>query len=372
MAKKSTDPKTQTDETDEIAALAVEDDPQVVDEAATEEIHGNTFSISSYGADYTIDGLVKRMKNESFYVPPFQRSYVWNQRQASRFIESLLMGLPVPGLFVFKEPDSAKHLIVDGQQRLKTLQYFYSGTFRERKFRLLDVSEKWSQKSYDELGEDDRQRLDDSIIHTTIFKQELPEGDKSSIYEVFERINTGGIKLSAQEIRACVSHGSFIELLRRMNDNKDWRAIYGTKSDRLKDQELILRFLAFAYNRAAYKRPMRRFLDRFLDDNVNPDHQTADDFRTLFEKTIHEISLAIGKGAFRPEKQLNTAVFDAVMVGLSVRLQDKKPVDHKKLGEAYAALLKDEGFQKAYLKATADQEQVRTRIDAAIAAFSSV
>lgn len=210
----------------ELLPLALEDDPDVLDDAASEELETRAFTISSYGADYSIDMLVKRMRTGAFYVPDFQRAFVWNQRQASRFIESLLMGLPVPGIFMFKDPSSSsKHLIVDGQQRLKTLQLYYDGTFRERKFRLLDVADCWDGCTYDELVEDDRQRLDDSIIHTTIFKQDQPEGDKSSVYEVFERINTGGVKLSAQEIRACVSHGRLISMLRELNSNATWRAI---------------------------------------------------------------------------------------------------------------------------------------------------
>jgi hypothetical protein len=373
MTKKTSEP-TQMSLDEEIIGLATEDDAQVIDEAATEEIHGKTFSISSYGADYTVDGLVKRMKNGSFYVPPFQRSYVWNQRQASRFIESLLMGLPVPGLFVFKEVDS-RHLIIDGQQRLKSLQYFYDGIFRERKerkFQLLDVSDRWMGKTYTDLETDDSQRLDDAIIHTTIFKQDQPEGDKSSIYEVFERINTGGIKLSAQEIRASVSHGAFISLLRELNNTQSWRKIYGPQSDRLKDQELILRFLALATNRDAYKRPMRRFLDRFLDDNNHLDKVKADTFKKLFTRTIDFVLVSIGEAAFRPEGQLNTAVFDSVMVGLSERLRSKVAPDKKKARGAYETLLKDSGYRDAYLKSTADEESVRSRIQAAIDAFSGM
>lgn len=371
MAKKPSRPK-QPSLDEEILSLATEDDPAVVDEAATEEIHSDTFSISSYGADYTVDGLVKRMDNESFYVPEFQRSYVWNQRQASRFVESLLMGLPVPGLFVFKEPDSAKHLIVDGQQRLKSLQFFYKGIFRERKFRLLDVNNRWRDKTYAELDEDDRQRLDDAILHTTIFKQDQPQDDKSSIYEVFERINTGGIKLSAQEIRACVSHGNFIDLLRELNATPAWRSIYGNVSDRLKDQELILRFLALAMNRDNYRRPMRRFLDRFLDDNANLSKKRAEEFKHLFATTIDFVHASIGDDAFRPEKQLNTAVFDAVMVGLLERLHTKPAPDKSRTKRAYEALLQKDDFRSSYLKATADEERVRERMRLAVQAFRSV
>jgi hypothetical protein len=98
--------------------------------------------------------------------------------------ESLLLGLPVPGIFVFKEEDSAKHVIADGQQRLKSLQFFYEGTFHERKFRLIDVHPRWRGKTFKELDAEDRQRLEDAIVHTTVFKQDNPS-DKSSVYHVF-------------------------------------------------------------------------------------------------------------------------------------------------------------------------------------------
>src|SRR5690349_3095746 len=100
------------------------------------------------------------MDSGAFFVPPFQRSYVWNQKQASRFIESLLLGLPVPSIFVFKDENSGKHLIIDGQQRLKTLQFYFAGVFREgrlkdRVFRLTDVREAWVGRKYEELEEPD-------------------------------------------------------------------------------------------------------------------------------------------------------------------------------------------------------------------------
>ena len=109
---------------------------EVEDEALLEQPGDIKFTITSYGADYTVDTLVKRLNSEAFYVPTFQRRFVWSQRHASRFLESLLMGLPVPGIFLYKEPITNRHLVVDGQQRLRTVQYFYSGLFLESKFRL--------------------------------------------------------------------------------------------------------------------------------------------------------------------------------------------------------------------------------------------
>jgi uncharacterized protein with ParB-like and HNH nuclease domain len=94
------------------------------------------YAITSYGADYPVDSLVQRLDRDVIFVPEFQRKFVWTLKQASRFIESLLLGLPVPGVFFAKEADSGKLLIIDGQQRLRTLQYFYNGVFKGKEFAL--------------------------------------------------------------------------------------------------------------------------------------------------------------------------------------------------------------------------------------------
>jgi hypothetical protein len=143
--------------------LALEAD--VDDEALLEEPGDDIqFAITSYGADYPVETLVARMKSEAFYVPQFQRRFVWSQRHASRFLESLLMGLPVPGIFLYKEPITNRHLVVDGQQRLRTLQYFYAGLFLEKKFRLTGIRNEWNNKSYEELSSADKLKLGDSTV----------------------------------------------------------------------------------------------------------------------------------------------------------------------------------------------------------------
>ena len=105
---------------------------------------GDLFSISSFGVDYPVETLVSRMEKKLFYIPPFQRAFVWSQNQCSRFIESLLLGLPVPGIFLFKEADSGKHLVIDGQQRLKSLHYFIeAGTINGKEFALTELKTKF-------------------------------------------------------------------------------------------------------------------------------------------------------------------------------------------------------------------------------------
>lgn len=345
--------------------------PEIDDE--DEEAEGEvTYSISWYGADYTVDSLVKRLNNENFYVPSFQRLYVWTKKQASRFIESLLLGLPIPSVFVAKEAESNKHMIVDGQQRLKTLQAFYNNDFNDQKFRLVDIAPQWAGKTIDDLDPDDRLRLDDSIIPTIVFKQDTPEDDDTSIYHVFERLNTGGTKLNPQEVRNCVDAGPLIEFLQSENlENEQWREIAGAVSRRCKDQELILRFLALFYRGDDYERPMKEFLNKFSRRNRRPSVARINEFRELFRGTINYIHEALGKGAFRPDRNLNAAVYDAVMVGVARNMSEGTLIPVEQFKDCYRALFDNETFVAAYSKATADEPNVATRIEEATKAFKA-
>jgi hypothetical protein len=294
----------------------------VEDVSAREAPDHIRFNITFFGVDYPVETIVTRMERGDFFIPDFQRSYVWSQKQASRFIESLLYGLPVPGVFLYREPDSGKHLIIDGQQRLRTLEYFHRGNFGERRFRLLDVSMPWRGHTYEELAESDKRRLNDAVIHATIFRQEEPKDDDQSIYYVFERINTGGTRLSGQEIRTCIYHGTFAGLLRDINNEKMWRQVYGPPSRRMKDQELILRFYSFYFKRDTYSRPMAKFLNSCMDEWRRLDEKDAAKFRNLFTTTIEAAHAGLGERPFRPERALNAAVFDSVMIGLDHRIHD--------------------------------------------------
>jgi hypothetical protein len=344
---------------------------KVIDET-DKEIIPYRYSITSYGADYPVDGLVQRLERDVIFVPPFQRRYVWSLRMASRFIESLLLGLPVPGIFLSKEPDTGKMLIIDGQQRLRTLQFFYQGVFEGREFRLKDVQPQFEDKTYRTLEEVDRLGLNDSIIHATIVRQDEPTEDESSIFHIFERLNTGGMQLQPQEIRACIYYGDFNDLLDELNDEPAWRSIYGSPSKRLKDQELILRFFALYFNINNYERPIKEFLNKYMATNRSLHIHNADILRSMFKLSIDLISKTLGQRAFRPERALNAAVFDAVMVGLARRLEKGSLSDNNQFIMSYDALLKDPEFNTATQFATSDAPSVQKRIDLATKIFSAL
>src|ERR1039457_2680524 len=141
------------------------------EEENAEEVQPFRYAISSYGADYPIDGLVKRIREGAIYIPKFQREFVWDVRDASRFVESLLLGLPVPSIFLSKEWDTGKLLVVDGQQRLLSLRYFYDGIWEPtgKEFHLRGVQTEFEGRSHATLHDEDRRRLDDAILHAIVF-----------------------------------------------------------------------------------------------------------------------------------------------------------------------------------------------------------
>jgi hypothetical protein len=339
------------------------------------EIEPHRYAISSYGADYPVDGLVKRLREGSIYVPSFQRGFVWDIKDASRFVESLLLGLPVPSIFLSKESDSGKLLVVDGQQRLSSLNYFYDGVWlpTQAVFALRGVDKSFEGKTYRTLRDEDRRRLDDAILHATVFKQDEPTDDESGVYQVFERLNSGGKKLTPHEIRSAVFHsGPMRELLQELNSDRQWREIYGPEDPRMRDQELILRFLAFYYDSKNYKSPLVFFLNRFMKEHKDLQPDLAAEMRERFAGAINEIFIAIGRPAFRPSRALNAAVFDSVMVGVAKRLERHPGIDQQELARAYGELLKNPKFLEACGRGTAGEERVKERLLLANAAFSDV
>ena len=345
----------------------------IEDETLLDPSDTKKFSITSYGADYTVDSLVRRMKGEAFKIPEFQRRFIWSQRHASKFIESLLMGLPVPGIFLYKESNTNRHLVIDGQQRLKTLAAFYGGLLGEKKFRLVGVRDPWTGRSYEDLDPSDQLKLDDSIVHATIFTQDHPADVLDSIYFVFERINSGGIRLSPQEIRNCINAGPFIEMVQRLNRDVSWRHIFGgPENKRAKDQELIVRFFAMLRDRRSYARPMAKFLNDFSENMNDAPDAALDKLATIFLETVQLVDKALDGRAFRPVRSLNAAVFDSAMVGIATRLEREPLPETAAIVKTYERLITEPEYRKGWERATADEESVKSRMAAAVKAFSTM
>lgn len=343
-----------------------------IEDVADDGVAPSRYDITSYGIDFDVDGLVRRINKGDVYIPEFQREFVWKMPESSRFIESLLLGLPVPGIFLAQDQETGKLLVIDGQQRLLSLKYFFDGHFNpqedattKRVFKLLKVQDSYIGKTYGSLNEKDRINLENSVIHATVVKQDSPADEDTSIYHIFERLNSGGRKLTSQEIRTAVSHGPFINFLKNLNEYPAWRTIFGPHNDRMRDQELIVRFFAMFECSKQYKKPMNEFLNIYTKNNRNMSDDKIDYLHNLFTKTIDLFIASVATKIFRPARALNVALFESAMVGLANRLENKDEPTPEIVKKAYEELLNNEEFSELISQSTADKSNVDLRLNIA-------
>lgn len=335
------------------------------------------YEISTYPADFTLQVLYQQWEREQIVVPPFQRQFVWKQPQASKLIESFLLGLPVPPVYLYTERRSEKSLVIDGQQRLKSIFYFFEGYFGEELrgrrpiFRLTGLNERsrWYQKTYADLEAEDEAsalRLQNSVLRAFVVKQ-LDPADDTSVFHIFERLNTGGTSLAGQEVRNCVYYGAFSHFLADLNADEDWRAIYGPKTPdkRLRDQELILRFLALHERWTEYEKTMKDFLSSFMKANRNASGETLDRYRKMFLLTAAATREYLGERPFHIRQGLNAAVFDCVTVAIATGASNGG-LQHD-LRARYNRLLRDENFIPLTVSSTTNEDVVKRRMEMAIA-----
>lgn len=280
------------------------------------------------------------------------------------------MGLPVPQIFLFIGSEQ-QNLVVDGQQRLKSIFYFIDGYFgeadksqRKRVFKL-DLSNRnsrWDNKSFEDFTDSERRKFLNSVLRAIIVKQLDPK-DATSIYHIFERLNIGGTELKDQEVWNCVYHGSFNELLTKLNLDENWRAILGKPAldYRQKDVELMLRGLSLTYNGQEYQKPMKEFLSKFMKHYINPDERFKREIENRFKRTCEILINKLGLSPFSPRGPLNAPAFDCVFAAFYKNFE-KTPVD---VHERFNRLLENETFRNLTSEATTDDKVVKRRLDLA-------
>jgi uncharacterized protein with ParB-like and HNH nuclease domain len=216
-----------------------------------DEVVNIEYDITSYPSDYTLKVLVDMFHNQDIIIPDYQRGYVWSIKQASLLIESFLIGLPVPPIFLYIDDDN-KNLVIDGQQRLLSVVYFFEGYFgkesltgKRQVFKLsgLNSKNKFYNCTYNDLKDKDKRKLASSVLRAINIRQLSPTNESTCVYHIFERLNTGGTPLKPQEIRNCVFRSNFLNELKELNKDLSWREIIN-KKELVKSQtdvELILR-----------------------------------------------------------------------------------------------------------------------------------
>lgn len=255
------------------------------------------YDLTATPNDFNVLTIFHFIESGSINIPGFQRNYVWDLGRASKLIESLILGLPVPQIFLYEE-NRNKFLVIDGQQRLMSIYYFIKQRFPRKEKRaeirtifdrhgripdnilgddlyfdnfrlsLADFGPKRPNKfnslGYATLG-DYKTQFDLRPIRNVIVKQNSPKDDDSSIFEIFNRLNSGGTNLWPQEIRASLYHSEFFDMLYRINTLAGWRRIAQLPDPDLhmKDIEVLLRSYAMLIDNATYAPPLARFLNNF-------------------------------------------------------------------------------------------------------------
>lgn len=345
------------------------------------------YNINSWGADLSFRELITMYDEDELLKPELQRFYVWDKPEASRFIESILLGLPVPSIFLANTRDDKK-LIIDGYQRIMTIyDYVKKGIWRKdgKTFKLSNtdkINDRYRGKAFSELPEQDQRRIRSTTIHAIVFEQKAPNDNDTSLYQVFERINTGGRALMPQEIRNCVNQGAFNTLLFELNENQNWRTLFG-KDDidsRMRDMEFILRFLAldteFIKNNDSSTISLKKYLNEFMGSTNSQTHEIIEERREKFNFVMQFIIDHIGENAFynitggdesKIRKRFYPTIFDSICPAVAIahrHFGDDIPTEE--LEEKRLALLKDEDYKTYISEGTMQISHIHGRIDKAL------
>jgi hypothetical protein len=371
-------------------------------EPESEDTQEDGYSISEYDIisspnDFNVKTLFDMIESGVIEIPGFQRNYVWDIRRASKLIESLIIGLPIPQIFLYEQARN-KFLVIDGQQRLMTVYYFIKERFPKKEKRtelrqifneygripdnifeddqyftdfklnlpekLPDKKNKFNKLVYSSLG-DYRSTLDLRTMRCILVKQVAPDPERdAAIYEIFNRLNTGGINLSQQEIRMSIYHSDFYDMLYRTNTNHSWRRLLGSPEADLhmKDIEFLLRGFALLIKGDTYKPSMVRFLNGFSKDAQEYNAETVNYLESLFDSFLKSCS-PLPNDAFHRGGRFSVMVFEAVFVAVCrVPYAEGNLVTGKIDAHSVAQVKEDVKFWGAGQKGTASKENVLTRL----------
>ena len=325
--------------------------------------------ISSYPGSTTTTDLVREIERDEIFIPKSLRTLRWSRRKASRLIESLILRLPTPGVFLYDEPGRERRLVADGRQRLLAIHSFYRGKIGNDDFRLAGVGGDLEGRSYSNLPYRHRQALDDAMLGTTVFHQNGEDSDPDAIYSLMARLGDA----APQEIRASLYHGPLGDLLGGLAENPHWRRLFRAPRDRKQDEELILRFLAFHNDLDRCARPLTRFLNGFMERNRNWNPAKDTPFATQFRDAVRAVAEQVGPDAFRPQGILDAALADAVLCGVAYRLENGAAPDAPSLPAAHSRLTErlTEPLP-AVRHPNSNSNQVRERIEWARKVFTGV
>ncbi|EMB26207.1 DUF262 domain-containing protein [Treponema denticola] len=326
---------------------------KITDEIFVEELEEDSgdfyYDLTPYHFNMDVEGLIRRYKSKDIIIPSFQRNYVWTKDGASMFIDSVLRGLPSPSFFFYEE-ESQRYLVIDGQQRLLSLFYFVEGYFPEKKAHQAiapiskDISKEnfsltgkkihpdWKGRCFKDLSPQQQKRILNTYIYIINLKQIKPTDDNSSMYLVFERINTGATPLNPQQIRLCVYHGNYADFISNYAQKYEWLNIFRLSDVTGGISELILRFFSLYYTAGEFKGSMKSFLDKELKNNRNFEKHSKDKLEILFERSFAMMCKCFDSRTFSPKKNFNGYMFLVYWIVIG-KLLETNSVDPNKIQE---------------------------------------
>ncbi|MDE0632908.1 MAG: DUF262 domain-containing protein [Caldilineaceae bacterium] len=325
----------------------------------------------------SVDIVLRRIEEGAINLQPdFQRmGGIWDEGAQSRLIESMLLRIPLPA-FYLDASDENEWLVIDGHQRLTAIYKFMC--LRELKLSKLEFWHDYNRRTYDDLPRPLQRRLEDTQLTFFLVRKGTPDRVK---FNIFKRINTGGVALSRQEIRHALNQGHSTELLRELANSEEFQTAVDSsvKPIRMTDRECVLRYLAFKL-RSPSEYSSRDDLDSFLSEQMQKINQRGEedpnfleDLRDDFKRTMRVATRIFGDWAFRkyiPDSKRRPQVSKALFEAWSVNLDSLSEKDVKTLCERkdvlmgkFSSLMTDDEFMKAISYGTDHPRRVHCRFN---------
>ncbi|WP_432799924.1 DUF262 domain-containing protein [Poriferisphaera sp. WC338] len=300
------------------------DDPREEEEIEIDEIPKGERRLRTQAYDKSIFDIVEMINRGDICLDPdYQRNYIWDDRRASLLVESILLNVPIPVIYVAEDEEN-RWEVVDGLQRLNSLHRFFQNEFKLQKLEVLD---ELIGVKYKDLNPKAARILRNGILRIIMIFKESHSDIK---YEIFMRLNQGAVSLSEQELRNCLYRGPFNDMLHELRSNKDVLTMLGLPQahKRMADAELLLRHLTIknGYNRetggiSTYTGNMRSSLNRYMESAKKTVASELNMVKDEFLRSTYNVLGVFGNNAFHRidetgnfDGRLNRAIMDAILV----------------------------------------------------------
>jgi uncharacterized protein with ParB-like and HNH nuclease domain len=315
--------------------------------------------------DYIIRSLSAQIDDGSLVLQDkFQRRRVWDDIKSSRLIESLLLNVPIPVCY-FAELDNSIYSVIDGQQRLTAIYRFVKNEFPLKGLR---VRPELNRKRFFELDSVDQRLLNNRTIRCIVV---LKESHQDIRFDVFERLNTGSVKLNTQELRNSMYRGKLNDLLKELSENSSFMQARKVSDidKRMQDCELILRFFAFYFKMPEYKGDFAKFLDDYLKSGMKLNDEQLEQHRKLFTRVIEDVLYVFEHNSFRrftersdSEGLVNRAIYDVIMLSFAYLDSNAIRTNKSAILMAFKNVCQDDIFKDAVTSSTKDKKKIRDRL----------